>query len=101
MLNKRKQRFEIHHSKQPFNSYALTVPYSELDARTIHLVCETRRENRRKIIAAMNAHNEKLLLDMENKATDEFGQRLKGHYRYLDAHATDRIPENANTTRWV
>lgn len=60
VYNKRRQCFELHNSNQLFSTYALTIPYSQLDERTIFLARRTRRENAEKLIKEMDENNERL-----------------------------------------
>jgi hypothetical protein len=103
MFNKRTQKFEIHHAGQPFSSYCLTVPYEELDCRTVDLVLETRRENMKKLIAEIEAENLKREIDAENKHMNELDWKAREYYQYLDNHpsADARLPKNAYKERFV
>lgn len=57
VFNKIKKRFEVHNSGQK-DSYCLTVPYDELDARTLDFVNKTKIENAEKLYREMDLHNE-------------------------------------------
>lgn len=54
-----KHAFEVHNRSQRGNTYALTVPYPCLDARTVTLVRRTRAENARRLFAEMEEENQK------------------------------------------
>ena len=56
----RRHRYEIHHLGQKGDTYALTVPYDCLDARTIKLVKSTRAENVEKLMRETEKANERL-----------------------------------------
>lgn len=45
VYNTSKNKFEIHHTKQFGTSYCLTVPFSQLDERTLKYVRQTQSTN--------------------------------------------------------
>ena len=61
LFNTVKNCFEVHNEKQGKNTYALTVPYSELDSRTVTLVKSTRREYADNILNEIERSNNKLI----------------------------------------
>ena len=61
LLNTKKNSFEVHNSKQKDNTYCLTVPYSELDSRTVSLVKSTKKEYMDNILNEIERNNKKLL----------------------------------------
>jgi hypothetical protein len=60
MYDTAKRRYQIHNSNQAGNSYCLTLPYDELDARAVTYVKSTRREYIDNILNEMERNNEKL-----------------------------------------
>ncbi len=60
VYNLKRGRYEVHHKKQRGGSYCLTVPYDELDARTVELVRKTRRQNMDGLLKEIERHNAKL-----------------------------------------
>ncbi len=53
-------RYEVHSFEQVKNSYCFTVPFGELDSRTIDFALKTRSSNREKIIAEIEKNNQLL-----------------------------------------
>ena len=62
-----KQKFEIHNSNQIGNSYCLTVPYKELDERTLKLVRSSQSANIEEILK--NLENDNRLRESANKTS--------------------------------
>ena len=58
LYNTKKRKYEIHHKAQS-DTYCLTVPFDELDARTIDFVNQTRVENRDRLFKEMDEENKK------------------------------------------
>ena len=52
-----KQKFEIHNSNQIGGSYCLTLPYNELDERTLKYVCLTQTANIEEILKNLQNDN--------------------------------------------
>lgn len=52
--NGKKNRFEVHHEGQPQDTYCMTLPYDELDARTVQLVLQTRRERLDRLLTELS-----------------------------------------------
>lgn len=59
VYNPKRKKFEIHY-KRPKSTYELTIPFTELDARTIDFVNKTRIENQQKIYDEIEKDNQKL-----------------------------------------
>lgn len=61
-FNNRNGKFEVHSTDNLFETYCLTVPFNELDARTIDLVKrnDTKNKGAREIERELNEHNEKI-----------------------------------------
>lgn len=59
MFNVNSKKFEIH-NKNTKNGYCLTVPYCQLDNRTIELIHKTHIKNYDKIVKSLDEDNEKL-----------------------------------------
>ena len=60
VFNTKKQKYELHSTCQKNNTYCLTIPYQQLDERTIFLARKTRRENKDKLLKEMEEENQKL-----------------------------------------
>lgn len=58
LYNTDNKKYEIHHSGQS-DTYCLTVPYDELDARTVNFVNQTRVENRDRLLKELDEENRK------------------------------------------
>lgn len=59
IFNLSKKCYEVHSSEQK-DSYCFTIPYTQLDERTLHFALKTRRENQDKIIKEIEKNNEDL-----------------------------------------
>ncbi len=56
LYDTKKQKYEIHHKGQS-DTYCLTVPFDELDARTVDFVNQTRVENRDRLLKELDEEN--------------------------------------------
>ena len=54
----KKKRYEVHNRSQRGNTLAFTVPYNELDTRTLSFARRTRRERAEKLMREMERENE-------------------------------------------
>ena len=99
--NHEKKTFEIHHRLQPHTTYCLTVPYEELDQRTLNLVRKTAVSNLDKLLAQMDCHNQKLEQEV-TKLPDESAEKTKEVINYLKHHESrEWVDENAFSTRFL
>ena len=64
VYNTSKHRYEVHYNRAK-NTYELTIPYKNLDARTINLVFSTKLENQKQIYQKIEQENQ--LLEQKNK----------------------------------
>ena len=102
VYNRQQHKYEIHNSKQLDSTYCLTVPFDELDSRTIDLVHKTKIENAKAIIAGMIAHNAKIKKDRENSFHDYVDVTGREIFKYCQSKAsTDRIDSGAYKSRFV
>lgn len=93
--------FEIHNSGQKDNTYCLSIPYSELDARALELVRKTRIENISKLIKEMDLENERLQKE-KNKELYEAGYIVKEILDYANHHESkETVDDKAFTTRFI
>lgn len=60
VYNTRRGCYEVHHKGQREGTFCLTVPYGELDSRTVELVKSTRREYMDNVIREIERNNAKL-----------------------------------------
>lgn len=71
--------YQVHNSSQRGFSYALTLPYKELDCRTLKYVRRTRSERRDELIKELNRDNvllQKKERDRLVKRTESGAERL-------------------------
>ncbi len=68
--------FEIHNSSQK-NTFCLVVPYGVLDSRSIDLTLKTRRELLEKILAEIDATNEKIEKENDRKMKDKLVWKIR------------------------
>ncbi len=102
MFNPRQQKFEVHNTNQLHSTYCLTVPFDELDSRTLDEVRRTRWENHKKLMAEIEAHNQKLELDRLKAAQDKIAWKANEIYKYGKAHeSVEKLDDGAYKTRWV
>lgn len=96
MMSRATGRFEVHHNGMgDAHSYQLTVPYSELDARTVEYVRRTHVEHINEIM--QEAARQNYLASMEDShAMDARSQQAKEILRYMKNHEsiTD-VPKEA------
>ena len=76
VYNLKKEQFEVHCLSQPNDSYAFSIPYKELDERTISYALKTRCQNMDKLIEEIDKHNEELYNQMVKKQTDKIKEAL-------------------------
>jgi len=60
VFNSKSKKFEVHHKGQHENTFCLSLPFAELDNRTLDLVQKTRVENINKLIEEIEKENQKL-----------------------------------------
>ena len=99
VYNSERECFEVHNYGQK-NTYCLTVPYSQLDCRTVILTLKTRREFLEKILAEIDASNEKLEQENTRSVRDMSEWKAREFYDYANKHEDKKI-ENAYVTKWA
>ena len=57
LYNTSNAKFEIHNSKQIGSTYCLTLPFKQLDERTLNYIHQTKSENIEKILAKIENDN--------------------------------------------
>jgi hypothetical protein len=93
--------FEIHNSGQRDNTYCLTLPFSELDARALELIRKTQTKNMARLIAEMDLENEKLQNEKHKKIEDA-GYVAKEILEYANHHQSkETVHDKAFTTRFI
>ncbi len=99
--NHKKHTFEVHHKKQKGTTYCLTIPFSELDARTLELVLKTQISNLDKLIAQIDQNNQ-MLEEQKLKIPEQAQIQTKEVLSYLSHHESkDAIDQDAYSTRFV
>lgn len=68
VYNTSTHRFEVHNSSQLGSSYCLTLPYLELDERTLKYVHQTKSENIEKILETIENENKLMESACKSKA---------------------------------
>jgi len=102
LFNKRKQRYELHHSGQPDFTFCLLIPYDTLDERLLNLIYDTRTEKLKEIVAKMEAHNEHLERKQDEYAKDYIKWVGSEVYNYVSTKAAkDTIDSGAFKTRFI
>ena len=56
VFNTARKKFEVHYNRSK-NTYELTIPFDELDARTVEFVRKTRMQNKQKILEEIKNNN--------------------------------------------
>lgn len=84
--NHQTEQWEIHNSNQKDGTFALSIPFNELDERTIDRVKRTQIQYIKNIVAEMERNNEKLEKDKEQRLKDFTETTTKDIYRYLKSH---------------
>ncbi|MBO5409075.1 MAG: hypothetical protein J6A61_06755 [Clostridia bacterium] len=99
--NHEKKTFEVHHSGQAGTTYCLTVPYPELDARTLDLVQKTRISNLDTLISEMDQNNRRLE-EKNREIPEEACVKTKEVLSYLNHHESkDTVDRDAYSTRFI
>lgn len=99
MYNPNTDKYEIH--RRGFdNSLELNLPYRELDNRAV--IAFVNGMDIKRMGKEIEAHNEKLRADQENKTKDEIGCKLRDMHTYCLRHVDKEKPdEKAYTARFV
>ncbi|MFL0197390.1 hypothetical protein ACJDU8_17745 [Clostridium sp. WILCCON 0269] len=80
------KQFEVHHSEEIGNTFCLSIPFNELDERTLQRVRETRIEYIRNIIAEIDNKNEKIEIDGDKELKDVTQTVGRNIYKYVKVH---------------
>ena len=94
MLNRDTQRYEIHCANQPFDTLACTLPFDALDGRALIYVREYASERFEKVVADMEAYNERIAARGERDVIDKANYKMREAFNYLKNNSrTDTIPQ--------
>ena len=82
VLNKQRDKFEVHHVENRGGTYSLTIPYDMLDSRALDFVRETRSERAKKLFEEMEERNRKIEESKKKEFKDYVGEVAKDVYKY-------------------
>ena len=92
------KKFELHNSDN-INTYCITIPYKNLDARTIELIHRTSVKNFDKIINDIDKNNEKIEHKQVEKLKEISEYKIREILKYSDSG--NRSVDQAFKTTWV
>lgn len=102
LRRRRDGKIELHHRGQPDFTFCLMIPFNELDDRTLLHIWETRAEKTKEIMAAIEAHNEKIDRDADTYMRDYVKWVSGDTYSYLNKHySKETLDPGAFRTRFV
>lgn len=94
MLNRDTQRYEIHCASQPLDTLACALPFDALDERALVYAREYASERFEKVVADMEAYNERLAASVERDVIDKANYKMREAFNYLKNNSkTDAIPQ--------
>ena len=102
--NHRTHKFEVHHEDGlPIDSIQLSLPFDELDERTLQYVWDTRVENAKALFALMERQNAKLEEDAQKRSDNETECISKEIFQYChNDHPSLDVPDDgAYKTRFA
>ena len=76
-LNTKTKNFEVHNSSQPINSFCLLVPKNKLDPSLVEYVRKTRANRQKKLLAEIEASNQKMQKQNEQKIICEAAEKFE------------------------
>ena len=76
-LNTKSKNFEVHNSSQPINSFCLLVPKNKLDPSLVEYVRKTRANRQKKLLAEIEASNQKMQKQNEQKIICEAAEKFE------------------------
>ena len=76
-LNTKSKNFEVHNSSQPINSFCLLVPKNKLDPSLVEYVRKTRANRQKKLLAEIEAANQKMQKENEQKIICEAAEKFE------------------------
>lgn len=101
MFNPMSQRFEVHHEEQDI-TFCLSLPFEELDQRTLDEIHRTKIENGKKIMDGMTSRNDYIERDMQRKRSDAISYHATEIHKYCIAHeSVEKLDPGAFKTRFV
>ena len=76
-LNTKSKNFEVHNLSQPINSFCLLVPKNKLDPSLVEYVRKTRANRQKKLLAEIEAANQKMQKQNEQKIICEAAEKFE------------------------
>ena len=76
-LNTKTKNFEVHNSSQPINTFCLLVPKNKLDPSLVEYVRKTRANRQKKLLAEIEAANQKMQKQNEQKIICEAAEKFE------------------------
>lgn len=102
LRRKRDGKIELHHRGQPDYTFCLMIPFDTLDDRTLRHIWETRAEKTAELMAAVEAHNDKVDKDADDYMRDYVKWVSKETYSYVNKYySRDTLDPGAFKTRFV
>jgi len=98
VYNTNSKKNEIH-NKYTKNSYCLTIPYSQLDERTIVLANNTHVRNYKKILESIEENNDRLQTEKIEELKEVNDYKIRELLKYSRVE-TERVL-NAFKTTWI
>ena len=77
MFDALKNKFEVHNSNQIGSSYCLTLPYTELDERSLNYINKTRSTNIESILKEIENDNKSLESTEKSSAFSSICERME------------------------
>lgn len=82
VLNRQRDKFEVHHVDNRGGTYCLTVPYDDVDSRLLDYVRQTRADRAKKLFEEMEKNNQKIEERRKKDFKDYVGEVAKDIYQY-------------------
>ena len=76
-VHAKSKNFEVHNSSQPINSFCLLVPKNKLDPSLVEYVRKTRANRQKKLLAEIEAANQKMQKQNEQKIICEAAEKFE------------------------
>jgi len=102
VYNHADHEFEVHRKEQIGNTFCLSIPYSELDCRTLNRVRETSIARTKIIMDQIEKEQIQREISASTKMNDDISAQLREIHRYVAPKSqVSTIPDDAYTTRFV
>lgn len=101
VFDSKKQKFELHHSGQGRNTYCLTFPYTQLDARAILHTLITSVKNSEKLFFEIEKNNLQIEKGVQDKIVDEADYKFRDIVSYLNKTSKSIDFNNIQNNKWI